>query len=70
MKKEKLLDNVKVEEIDIDLIKPYWRNAKTGSNVDELAESIKKYGYTSYIVVDKDYEIIAGHSRYKALKKL
>lgn len=62
--------NVTVQTVSIDVIKPYWRNAKTGANVDMLAESIRKYGYTSFIVVDKDFTIIAGHSRYKALKKL
>ena len=63
---------VKVETIDlhIDAIKPYWRNAKKGTNTDMLKESIQKYWYTSYIVVDKEYTIIAWHSRYKALREL
>lgn len=63
-------NNVTVETVHIDTIKPYWRNAKTGANVDLLADSIAKHGYTSFIVVDKNMTIIAGHSRYKALKRL
>jgi len=50
---------------DIDLIIPYERNAKLhdDAQVVELAEKIKKYGFTQPIVVDKDNVIIIGHCR-------
>jgi site-specific DNA-methyltransferase (adenine-specific) len=62
---------LKIEKRNIDLIKPYWRNPRKNENaVEAVKESIKRYGYTQPIVVDKDNVIIAGHTRYKALRQL
>lgn len=46
-------------------LKPYENNAKKHSDdqVEKLSALINKYGWTSPIVVDKDYVIIAGHGR-------
>jgi ParB-like chromosome segregation protein Spo0J len=35
-----------------------------------VVESIKQCGYVAPIIVDEDGVILAGHTRYKALKKL
>ena len=52
-------------------IKPYGKNPrKNDGAVDAVAESIKQCGYCSPIVVDENYEVLAGHTRLKALKKL
>lgn len=57
--------------VNINRIKPYWRNPRVNEhNVDAIAESIKTYGYNQYIVVDSDLVIVAGHTRFKALKRL
>jgi len=62
---------IKIEKINISLIKPYWRNPRYNKNVVEpLVESIKKFGFNVPLVVDKDNVIITGHSRYKALLQL
>lgn len=59
------------EEVALDSIKPYWRNARDGSDaVAVVAKSIADYGYNSPIVVDTDYVIIAGHVRHRALQHL
>lgn len=61
----------KVEEVDIAAVKPYWRNPRENATaVEKVKESIKNYGYNQYIVVDRDLIIIAGHTRYLALKEL
>ena len=55
----------------IDEIKPYDKNPrKNDSAVDYVAKSIKEFGFKVPIVIDKDGIIIAGHTRYKASKKL
>ena len=55
----------------LDEIKPYANNPRNNDNaVDALAESIKKFGFKQPIVIDTDNEIIAGHTRLKAAKKL
>jgi len=38
--------------------------------VDKVAASIKEFGFKQPIVVDKEFTIIAGHTRLKAAKKL
>lgn len=62
----------RVQEISIDLLRPYERNAKIhGDNqVEQIAESIKEFGFISPCLIDKDYNIIAGHGRVLASKKL
>ena len=55
----------------IDDIKPYKRNPrKNDGAVDAVAASIKEFGFKVPIVVSADGEIIAGHTRHKAAKKL
>lgn len=62
---------MKIEKRNIDLIKPYWRNPrKNDKAIEAVKSSIKKYGYNQPIVVDKKDVIIAGHTRYKALRQL
>ena len=52
-------------------IRPYERNPRRNDNaVDAVAESIKQCSYIAPIIVDEDGVILAGHTRYKALKKL
>ena len=52
-------------------IKPYERNPRRNDDsVQAVANSIKAFGFRSPIIVDADNVIIAGHTRYKAAKKL
>ena len=55
-------------DLKIGQIKPYQNNPrKNDKAVWAVTESIKQCGYISPIVVDEDYVILAGHTRYKAL---
>ena len=50
---------------------PYVNNARKNDNaVDAVASSIKNYGFKQPIVIDSQGEVIAGHTRLKASKKL
>jgi len=51
---------------------PYARNSRTHSpeQVDQIAASIKEWGFTTPILVDTDGQIIAGHGRLLAAQKL
>lgn len=61
----------RVETVHIDTLVPYWRNPrKNDVAVEKVKESIREYGYQSPIVVDEAMTIIAGHTRYRALKDL
>lgn len=56
----------------LDAIVPYWRNPRDipSEAIDAVAESIERYGYISPIVIEEDGTIIAGHTRYAALRRL
>ena len=53
-------------------IKPYPKNAKQHpkKQIEQIAASIKEFGFNQKIVVDKDNVIIVGHGRYEAAKLL
>ena len=52
-------------------LKPYENNPRINDEaVDDVAESIRQCSYIAPIIVDEDGVILAGHTRYKALKKL
>ena len=50
---------------------PYINNPRKNDHaVDAVASSIKSFGFKVPIVIDGDNEIINGHTRLKAAKKL
>ena len=52
-------------------VHPYKNNPrKNDGAVDAVAESIKQYGFLVPLVISADHEIITGHTRFKAAKKL
>ena len=52
-------------------IRPYPNNPrKNDTAVEAVAESIRQCGYVAPIIVDENGVILAGHTRYKALKAL
>lgn len=63
---------MKVEMRALDSIKPYEKNAKKHdqTQIDNVAESIRQYGFVQPIVVDRDGVIVIGHCRALGAKKL
>ena len=62
---------MKVQEISIDKVIPYWQNPRNNEKtVERLCVSIKEYGFNVPLVVNKDMILITGHARLKAAKKL
>ena len=61
-----------VQEVSRGLLKPYERNAKIHSEeqVKKIADSIKEFGFVNPVLIDRGYNIIAGHGRVMAAKKL
>lgn len=62
----------KVERRAVASLVPYARNARTHSpdQVDQIAASIREFGWTIPVLVDEDGTLIAGHGRVMAAKKL
>lgn len=62
---------MEIKELKLGDIKPYDKNPrKNDEAVQYVAASIKEFGFKVPIVIDKDNVIVAGHTRYKAAKKL
>ena len=63
---------MQVQDLSISQIKPYKNNAKkhTATQIANVAESIRQFGWAQPIVVDCNYTIIIGHCRYSAAVKL
>jgi ParB family transcriptional regulator, chromosome partitioning protein len=62
---------VKIVELNLSQIKVYENNPRNNFNaVPKVKESIKKYGYKVPMVVDREYVLVAGHTRYHALNEI
>ena len=59
------------EKVPIDKLVPYARNARTHSKeqIAQLRASIQEFGFVSPCIIDKDYNIIAGHGRVLAARE-
>ena len=59
-------------QVEISKLKPYKNNAKIHDKeqVRMIADSIKEFGFVSPIIIDSDYNLIAGHGRIEAAKTL
>lgn len=62
----------KVQEVSLTKLVPYVNNAKIHNeeHVKRIAESIKAFGFVSPVLIDKNYNILAGHGRVLAADKL
>ena len=59
------------EFVRIDKLHPHHKNPRHNDHaVDSIANSIKRFGFTSPIIANADHTILAGHTRWKAAKKL
>lgn len=62
---------MKVRETPIGEVRPYPGNPRVNDGaVEAVAASLREFGWQQPIVVDADGTIIAGHTRYKAAKRL
>ena len=52
-------------------LKPYKKNAKKHpkTQVEQIANSIKEFGFTQPVLIDKDNNVVAGHGRVLGAKK-
>jgi DNA modification methylase len=63
---------MQIKLAEISNIKPYENNPRKLSEqaIEKVAMSLKEYGFRQPIVVDKEMVIVAGHTRFRASKKL
>jgi ParB-like nuclease domain len=61
-----------LELLPITSLRPYGRNARTHSQkqIQQIANSIARFGFTNPVLIGDDGEILAGHGRVEAAKLL
>src|SRR3977135_4223886 len=64
------MELITVAPVPVSRLRPYARNARTHSKkqVRQIADSIKRFGFTNPVLISDDDEIIAGHGRVEAAK--
>jgi ParB family chromosome partitioning protein len=62
---------LKITEKSVDELIPYENNPRRNDDaVEDVANSIREFGFKNPILLDENNVIIAGHTRLKAAKKL
>ena len=63
---------MKIENRKIETLNPYEKNAKKHdkTQINNVAESIRQYGFVQPIVIDKNNTVVIGHCRLLAAKQL
>ncbi len=62
----------RIEQIALDRLRPWSRNARTHSKkqIRQIAESIRRFGFTNPVLIDAENQILAGHGRVEAARLL
>lgn len=62
----------KLKQVKVADLKPYEKNAKTHSKkqIEQIQKSIEEFGFISPILIDENYNVIAGHGRIQAAEGL
>ena len=57
-----------IEYVAIDALRPWPKNSRTHSKkqIKQLAEGIRRYGFTNPVLIDSENMILAGHARKDA----
>ena len=57
--------------VSIDKLIPYVNNARTHSReqIIKLRSSLREFGFINPVIIDSDFNIIAGHGRVMAAKE-
>ena len=60
-----------MERVPVDRLIPYINNARTHSpeQVKKLRASLREFGFVNPVIIDRDYNVIAGHGRIMAAKE-
>ncbi|MCD8367800.1 MAG: site-specific DNA-methyltransferase [Clostridiales bacterium] len=57
--------------VSVDKLVPYVNNARTHSpeQINKLRSSLREFGFINPVIIDRDYDVIAGHGRILAAKE-
>ena len=57
--------------VEIDKLVPYINNARTHSpeQITKLRSSLREFGFVNPVIIDREYNVLAGHGRIEAAKQ-
>ena len=60
------------KNVNVDNLQPYGMNSRTHSEnqINQIINSIKEFGFTNPCLIDENNNLIAGHGRLEAAKKM
>lgn len=65
------MKKIEIKYLPIEEVKPYKNNPrKNDKAVEIVAQSINQFGFKNPVILDKNNEIIAGHTRIKAIPRV
>jgi len=66
------MTELRIAYLDLSVLKPRARNPRTHSDkqIQQIANSITEFGFTNPVLIDGENNIIAGHGRVEAAKRL
>ena len=66
-----MITTTKMQLVSVDKLVPYVNNARTHSKeqILKLRSSLREFGFVNPVIIDQDYNVIAGHGRLLAAKE-
>jgi DNA modification methylase len=66
------LTDYRIECLPTATLRPYKGNARRHSNaqIDQIAKSIRRFGFTNPVLISDDGQIVAGHGRVEAARRI
>ena len=71
-RRARMMADPKIEMVPVAGLRPYAGNARRHSKkqISQIAESIRRFGFTNPVLVSDDGEILAGHGRVRAAQEI
>src|SRR5215212_4731682 len=66
------MSRAQIEYVAASQLRPWSRNARThsGKQIRQIADSIRRFGFTNPVLIDRENAILAGHGRVAAAQSL
>ena len=66
-----MITTTQMQLVDINKLIPYVNNARTHSpeQITKLRSSLREFGFVSPVIIDREYNVLAGHGRIAAAKE-
>ena len=66
-----MITTTQMQLVDINKLIPYVNNARTHSpeQITKLRSSLREFGFINPVLIDRKYNVLAGHGRIAAAKE-